>query len=86
MNPIVNEPGPRAARATRRRQRVRAGQQRPGVGEQLQAGRGQLGRPLVRLGEGSGAALAVEIVKAAVACHNGMATFAEAGVAGKEEP
>ncbi len=31
-------------------------------------------------------ALAVGIVKAAVACHNGMATFAEAGVAGKEEP
>jgi len=45
-------------------------------------------RPLIdlgmRLGEGSGAALAVAIVKAAVACHNGMATFAEAGVAGKE--
>ena len=44
-------------------------------------------RPLLdlgmRLGEGSGAALAVGIVKAAVACHNGMATFAEAGVAGK---
>jgi nicotinate-nucleotide--dimethylbenzimidazole phosphoribosyltransferase len=39
----------------------------------------------MRLGEGSGAALAVGIVKAAVACHNGMATFAEAGVAGKEE-
>jgi nicotinate-nucleotide--dimethylbenzimidazole phosphoribosyltransferase len=40
----------------------------------------------MRLGEGSGAALAVGIVKAAVACHNGMATFAEAGVAGREEP
>jgi nicotinate-nucleotide--dimethylbenzimidazole phosphoribosyltransferase len=40
----------------------------------------------MRLGEGSGAALAVGVVKAAVACHNGMATFAEAGVAGKEEP
>jgi nicotinate-nucleotide--dimethylbenzimidazole phosphoribosyltransferase len=39
----------------------------------------------MRLGEGSGGALAVGIVKAAVACHNGMATFAEAGVAGKEE-
>ncbi len=38
----------------------------------------------MRLGEGSGAALAVAIVKAAVACHNGMATFAEAGVAGKK--
>jgi nicotinate-nucleotide--dimethylbenzimidazole phosphoribosyltransferase len=38
----------------------------------------------MRLGEGSGAALAVAIIRAAVACHNGMATFAEAGVAGKE--
>ena len=38
----------------------------------------------MRLGEGSGAALAVALVKAAVACHNGMATFAEAGVAGKQ--
>lgn len=35
----------------------------------------------LRLGEGSGAALAVAILKAAVACHSGMATFAEAGVA-----
>jgi nicotinate-nucleotide--dimethylbenzimidazole phosphoribosyltransferase len=39
----------------------------------------------MRLGEGTGAALAVGIVRAAVACHNGMATFAEAGVAGKED-
>ncbi len=39
----------------------------------------------MRLGEGSGAALAVGLIKAAVACHNGMATFAEAGVAGKNE-
>ena len=38
----------------------------------------------MRLGEGSGAALAIGLVKAALACHNGMATFAEAGVAGKE--
>jgi nicotinate-nucleotide--dimethylbenzimidazole phosphoribosyltransferase len=37
----------------------------------------------MRLGEGSGAALAVPILKAACACHNGMATFAEAGVSGK---
>jgi nicotinate-nucleotide--dimethylbenzimidazole phosphoribosyltransferase len=37
----------------------------------------------MRLGEGSGAALAAGIVKAAVACHGGMATFAEAGVANK---
>ncbi|MEI6797707.1 MAG: nicotinate-nucleotide--dimethylbenzimidazole phosphoribosyltransferase [Pseudomonadota bacterium] len=35
----------------------------------------------LRLGEGSGAALAIGIVKAAAACHSGMATFAEAGVA-----
>lgn len=34
----------------------------------------------LRLGEGSGAALAISVVKAAVACHSGMATFAEAGV------
>ncbi|MFD1342060.1 nicotinate-nucleotide--dimethylbenzimidazole phosphoribosyltransferase [Litorisediminicola beolgyonensis] len=32
------------------------------------------------LGEGSGAALALSILRAALACHNGMATFAEAGV------
>jgi nicotinate-nucleotide--dimethylbenzimidazole phosphoribosyltransferase len=38
----------------------------------------------MRLGEGSGAALAVGIVKAAVAAHNGMATFGEAGVSEKE--
>lgn len=37
----------------------------------------------MRLGEGSGAATALGIVRAAVACHNGMATFAEAAVAGK---
>lgn len=37
----------------------------------------------LRLGEASGAALAVGIVKGAVACHNGMATFAEAMVSGK---
>jgi nicotinate-nucleotide--dimethylbenzimidazole phosphoribosyltransferase len=35
----------------------------------------------LRLGEGSGAALAIGIVQAAAACHSGMATFAEAGVA-----
>ncbi len=34
----------------------------------------------MRLGEGTGAALALGIVKSALACHNGMATFAEAGV------
>jgi nicotinate-nucleotide--dimethylbenzimidazole phosphoribosyltransferase len=37
----------------------------------------------MRLGEGTGAALAAGIVKAAVAMHAGMATFEEAGVAGK---
>lgn len=44
-------------------------------------------RPLfdlgMRLGEASGAALAIGLVRAALACHNGMATFAGAGVAGK---
>jgi nicotinate-nucleotide--dimethylbenzimidazole phosphoribosyltransferase len=43
-------------------------------------------RPLfdlgLRLGEGSGATLGLAVLKAAVACHNGMATFAEAGVSG----
>ena len=34
----------------------------------------------LRLGEGSGAALALGVIKGAVACHAGMATFAEAGV------
>ncbi len=38
----------------------------------------------MRLGEASGAALAISLVKAAVACHNGMATFAEAGVSGED--
>jgi nicotinate-nucleotide--dimethylbenzimidazole phosphoribosyltransferase len=36
----------------------------------------------MRLGEGSGAAVAVSVIRAALATHNGMATFAEAGVAG----
>jgi len=43
-------------------------------------------RPLIdldlRLGEASGAMLAVLLLKAATACHNGMATFEEAGVSG----
>lgn len=34
----------------------------------------------MRLGEGSGAAVAINVLHAAVACHNGMASFAEAGV------
>lgn len=37
----------------------------------------------MRLGEGSGAAVAVGLLKAAVACHTGMATFATAGVSDK---
>jgi nicotinate-nucleotide--dimethylbenzimidazole phosphoribosyltransferase len=36
----------------------------------------------MRLGEASGATLAFGVLKAAVACHTGMATFAEAGVSG----
>ncbi len=34
----------------------------------------------MRLGEASGAAVAVPLLRAALACHAGMATFAEAGV------
>jgi nicotinate-nucleotide--dimethylbenzimidazole phosphoribosyltransferase len=45
-------------------------------------------RPLLemdmRLGEASGAALAVGILKGAVACHTGMVTFADAGVSDKD--
>ena len=37
----------------------------------------------MRLGEASGAAVAVLILRAALACHTGMATFAEAGVSEK---
>ena len=44
-------------------------------------------RPLLdlgmRLGEASGAALAINVVRAAAACHAGMATFADAGVSDK---
>ena len=36
----------------------------------------------MRLGEGSGAAVAAGVIRAALAAHDGMATFAEAGVAG----
>lgn len=50
---------------------------------------GQLGKqPLLdlglRLGEGSGAATAVPLLRAAAVCHSGMATFSEAGVTDKE--
>jgi len=45
-------------------------------------------RPLLdlgmRLGEGSGAAVAVLVLRAALACHTGMATFEEAQVSDKE--
>lgn len=37
----------------------------------------------MRLGEGSGAALAAALVKAACNCHEGMATFSSAGVSDK---
>jgi nicotinate-nucleotide--dimethylbenzimidazole phosphoribosyltransferase len=44
-------------------------------------------RPLLtldmRLGEASGAALAILLCRAAIACHNDMATFASAGVSGR---
>jgi nicotinate-nucleotide--dimethylbenzimidazole phosphoribosyltransferase len=43
-------------------------------------------RPLLdldmRLGEASGAALAIGVLRAAIACHTGMATFESAGVSG----
>lgn len=39
----------------------------------------------LRLGEGTGAAMAAAVVKAAIACHDGMATFGEAGVSERGE-
>ena len=39
----------------------------------------------MRLGEASGAALAIGIAKAALAVHTGMSTFSEAGVSNKNE-
>ena len=49
----------------------------------------RLGKPALldfsmRLGEASGAALAIPLARAALACHAGMATFAEAGVSDKD--
>ena len=49
----------------------------------------KLGKPALldfgmRLGEASGAALAIGLVRSALACHTGMATFAEAGVSDKD--
>ncbi|HEX9701588.1 MAG TPA: nicotinate-nucleotide--dimethylbenzimidazole phosphoribosyltransferase [Rhodospirillales bacterium] len=38
----------------------------------------------MRLGEATGAVLALQVVKGAAACHAGMATFDEAGVSGKD--
>jgi nicotinate-nucleotide--dimethylbenzimidazole phosphoribosyltransferase len=38
----------------------------------------------MRLGEASGAGVAILLLRAALACHNGMATFAEAGVSGRD--
>ncbi len=38
----------------------------------------------MRLGEASGAAMAIPVLRAAVACHAGMATFREAGVSDRE--
>ncbi len=39
----------------------------------------------MRLGEASGAGVAILLARAALACHTGMATFAEAGVSGAED-
>ncbi|MBR1122750.1 nicotinate-nucleotide--dimethylbenzimidazole phosphoribosyltransferase [Bradyrhizobium lablabi] len=38
----------------------------------------------MRLGEASGAGVAILVLRAALACHNGMATFAQAGVSGRD--
>jgi nicotinate-nucleotide--dimethylbenzimidazole phosphoribosyltransferase len=51
---------------------------------------GELGlEPLLdlnmRLGEASGAGVAILLLRAALACHAGMATFAEAGVSGADK-
>ena len=39
----------------------------------------------MRLGEASGAGVAILLIRAALACHAGMATFAEAGVSGADD-
>ena len=39
----------------------------------------------MRLGEGSGAALAMPIIEAAAACLSEMATFGEAGVSDRDD-
>ena len=38
----------------------------------------------MRLGEGTGAGIALGILRGAVAAHNGMATFADAGIDDRE--
>ena len=38
----------------------------------------------MRLGEASGAGVAILLARAALVCHAGMATFAEAGVSGTD--
>jgi nicotinate-nucleotide--dimethylbenzimidazole phosphoribosyltransferase len=40
----------------------------------------------MRLGEASGAGVAILLVRAALTCHAGMATFTEAGVSGADKP
>lgn len=58
----------------------------PGHGRLMEAiGKAPLLDLGMRLGEGSGAALAITIVKSAVACHAGMATFSQAGVSDRGE-
>lgn len=55
----------------------------PGHGRLLAAlGKAPLLSLGMRLGEGSGAAVAIPVLRAALACHSGMASFAEAGVSG----
>lgn len=39
----------------------------------------------MRLGEGSGAAVALGVLRGAIACHNDMASFSEAGVDNKKQ-
>jgi nicotinate-nucleotide--dimethylbenzimidazole phosphoribosyltransferase len=39
----------------------------------------------MRLGEASGAGVAILLLRAALACHAGMATFTEAGVSGADD-
>ena len=39
---------------------------------------------IVLLDEASGAGVAILLLRAALACHNGMATFAQAGVSGRD--